>query len=156
MIVVPHAQRHVAPTRPAAVQIRPVDEVADADDRTEPVVGETLQMVDEILAREVLLGHRAVHIVLVSDVAVEIDLGRHDRLARQGDARRAGRDLQIALAADPCEPVVLDDECGVLDRGAAIAGDQPGSFEYRDAGRSGLSVHAPGRDHRREATADDE
>ena len=83
----PHPQRHVAPAGPAAVQVRPVHQVADADDGAEPVVGEALQMVDEILAREVLLGHRPVHIVLVSDVAVEIDLGGHDGLARQVDAR---------------------------------------------------------------------
>jgi putative heme-binding domain-containing protein len=113
-------------------------------------------MVDEILACEVLLGHRAVHIVLVSDVAVEIDLGRHDRLARQVDTRRAGRDLQIAPPADTCEPVILHDECGVLDRGAAIARNQPGPFEHRHARRAGLSVHAPGGGHRREATGNDE
>ena len=42
----------------------------------ESVVGEALQMVDQILAREIFLRHRAVDIVLESDVAVEIDLRR--------------------------------------------------------------------------------
>src|SRR5207247_8712598 len=50
--LLPHPQWNVTPMSPAAVQVRTIDEVANADDRAEPVVRETLQMVDEVLARE--------------------------------------------------------------------------------------------------------
>ena len=94
--LVAHAQRHVAPVGPAAVQIGTIHQIADADHRAEAVVGQALQMVDQILAREILLRHRAVPIVLIADVAVEVDLGRHHGLAGQVDARCAGRKLQSA------------------------------------------------------------
>ena len=96
------------------------------------------------------------HIVLEAEVAVEIYLGRHDGLARQVDAQRPGRDLQLTSPADACELVVLDDECGALDGGAAIARDEPRPFEHRDASGPGLAVHAPGKGHCREETCHDD
>ena len=99
-------------------------------------------MVDEVLARVVLLGHRPVVDMLEADVAMDIDLGRHDRLAGQIHAGRSGWRLQLATATDPCELRVLDDECGVLDRRAAVAGDEPRPFEDRHAGvRPALCFH---------------
>jgi len=56
-------------------------------------------MVDEIFACEILLGHRSVKIVLVSDVTVEIHLGRHDRLACQVHAHCPSRNRHLAAAA---------------------------------------------------------
>ena len=125
---------------PAAVQVRTIDEVANADDRAEPVVRETLQMVDEVLAREILLRHRPVKVVLVPDVPMEINLRRHDAFARQIDARRPSRDLHFTLPADLREPVVLDDECGVLNGRTAIARDEARSFEHGHARRSRLAA----------------
>jgi hypothetical protein len=65
----------------AAVQVRAVHEIADADHSTDAVVRETLQVIDEILAGEIFLRHRAVEIVLISDVTVEIDLVGNDCLS---------------------------------------------------------------------------
>ena len=76
-----------------AVEIRTIDQVADADGCADSEVRETLQMIDEILAGEILLRHRPVPVVLVADMAVKIDLRRHDGLAREIDAHRSGRDL---------------------------------------------------------------
>ena len=49
--------------------------------RTYTVVGEQLKMIDEVIACVRLLRHRAFGDVLESDVPVEIDHRRHDRLA---------------------------------------------------------------------------
>ena len=104
-------------------------EVGNAEDGAVPEVGVTLQVVDEILAREVLLRHRPLDHVLEPEVTVRIDLRGHDGLARQVDARRAGRDLQLALPADAGELVVLDDEDGVLDGCGALTRDEPRSLK---------------------------
>src|SRR5207237_8610676 len=60
-----HPQRHITPVSPAAVHVRSIDQIADADGSAEPVISEPLKMIDEVLAREVFLRHRAVPIVLV-------------------------------------------------------------------------------------------
>jgi hypothetical protein len=91
--LIPHAQWHVAPVRPAAVQVGAVEQVADADRRADSVVGEALQMVGEILDRVELLGHGPFRDVLESVVAVEINQRRHDGLARQINMRRASGNL---------------------------------------------------------------
>ena len=134
----PHLQRHVAPIRPAAMQIGTVFQIADADDRADTVVGESLQMVDEILARVEFLGHGSFRYVLESDVAVEIDHRGHDGLARQIDVRSPGRNLQLTSPADPSEQVVLDKERGVFDGRAAVARNEPRPFEHRHAALPGL------------------
>src|SRR5579872_1683148 len=110
------------------MQIGAVEQVANPDGRAHPVVGETLQMVDQILSRVVFLGHRAIRVVLVAEVAVKIDLGRHDGLSGEIDAGRAGRHLYFAFAADSGKLCILDNEGGVLDD-ATIAGDEPRAFK---------------------------
>jgi hypothetical protein len=97
-------------------------------------------MIDQVLAREVLLGHRAVPVVLVADVAVEIDLGRHHELGGQVDVRGAGRHLELSLAPHPREAIVLDEERRPLDRRAAVAGDEQRPFVHRDAVAACLPV----------------
>ena len=114
----------------------PLCKVGNADDRTEPEVRVTLQVVDEILACEVLLRRRPVHHVLVPKVAVHIDLRRHDSLACEIDPRRPRRYLKRTLPPDGGELIVLDNEGGVLD-GGAVACDQPCTFECRDARGAG-------------------
>ena len=110
-------------------------QIANADDRADTVIGKALQMVDKIVAGEHLLRHRAGGHVLIADVAMQINHGRHHRLAGESDARCAGGDRQLAAPADCREAIVLDDERGVLD-GAAVTGNEPPTFEHRQgAGR---------------------
>ena len=133
----PHAQGHVAPVGPATAQVGTAHEIANADDRADSVVGGTLEMIDQILARVGLLRHGPFGDVLESEVAVQVHHGRHHGLARQVNASDPFGDREFAAAADLGELVVLDKECGVLNRRAAVAGDQPRAFKYRGAGGSG-------------------
>ena len=147
-----HPQRHVAPGEATCLRHLGVprslkdiemitrhdlalDEIGNADDGAEPEVRVTLQMVDEVLARVVLLRRRARHNVLVTQVTVHIHFRRHDGLARQIHARRAGWNLHLTPPTHAGEPTVLNDECGVLDRRAAVARNEPRPFEHRHAGR---------------------
>ena len=58
--LVAHAQRHVAPAGAAALHVGAVDEIADAHDRANPVIGEPLEMV--VIDRARLSNHpRAAH-----------------------------------------------------------------------------------------------
>ena len=84
-----HFQRHAAPAGASALHVGTIDKIADADHRTDSVVGEPLQVVDEVLAREHLLRHPAVGEILKAEMAVEIDERRHDGLAGKIDARAA-------------------------------------------------------------------
>ena len=135
---VPHPQRHVAPLVPAAAEVRTLDQIGNADDGADPVVRETLQMVDEVLARVVLLGHRPVGDMLEPDVAVEVDFCRHDCLAGQIHSGGSGWHLKLAPATNPRELSILDDERGALDGRAAVAGNEPRAFEQR---RRALRFH---------------
>src|SRR5215510_13752159 len=72
------AQRRVAPLRTAAVQIGAVHEVGDPHDATDTVVRHPFEVIDEILARVVFLGHRPIEIVLEADMAVDLHLRGYD------------------------------------------------------------------------------
>jgi hypothetical protein len=132
------------------MEIRPIDQVANADGGADSVVGQTLQMIDEIVASEILFRHRPIPVVLVPDVAMKIDLRRHDGLARQIDVRRAGRNLQLAPAADAREPAVLHDERGVLDRCVPVAGDEPRALEHGHVGLAIEPSHIRSQDQTRQ------
>jgi len=83
--------------------------------------------------------------MLEPDVAVKIDFCRHDCLAGQIDTGCSSRNLDVALATDARESSVLDDERGVLDRRAAVAGNEPRPFEDRRTGPlSALCFHPGG------------
>src|SRR5215831_4290726 len=110
------------------MEIRTVDEIADADNGAETVIRETLQMVDEVFASEVLFCHRAIPVMLVADVAVEIDLRGHNGLACQIDVCGARRHRNLTAPAHLRETVVFNEESGVLDRRAAVASDQSRAF----------------------------
>ena len=99
-------------------------------------------MVDQVLARVERLGHRALHDVLESDVAMEIDQRRHNGLAGQVDVCGSRGNAQLASAADLRKDVSGDDEGGVLDGRAAVSGDQPRAFKDSRAWPRGLSVHS--------------
>ena len=138
--LVPHSQRHVAPLGPAAVQIRTVHQIADADRGADPVIRQALEVVDQVLAGEVLLGHRAVPIVLVADVAVQVDLRRHDGLAGQVDVRGAGRHLNLATPADPRELCRSRRETPSSRSGGAVAGNQPRAFVHGGTAAASLTL----------------
>ena len=89
-------------------------------------VREPVHVVEDVLARVVLRPARQV--LHVADVGVRIDQRGDDRLAGQIDARRAGRRLHLALAADSREAAALDEEGGALNRRAVAAGNQPRAF----------------------------
>jgi len=72
-------------------------------------------------------------------VVVAVDERRHHRLAGQIHARGALGRLALALLAHPCERLALDEECGVLDRRAAVADDEARAFEPECA-RSALGL----------------
>ena len=73
---------------------------------------------------------------------VGIDDRRHHGLAGKINARRAGRNHHLAVAADHREAAVLDNEGGILD-GAAIAHDEAGAFEHRHGGAWRLGGSRP-------------
>ena len=127
---------HVAPILAAAVKIGAADEIGDAHYRADSVIGEALQMIDQVLAREGRLRHGVVGYVLKSEMTVEIDQCGHHGFAREVDVSGAGGDLQLASGADTGEVIVLDDEDGVLDGRAAVAGDEARSFVDGHAGIS--------------------
>ena len=107
-----------------------VDEIADPDRGADAVEREALEMIDQVGAGEGLLRHRPGGNILEAEMAVHVDQRRHHRLAGEVDACRAGRRLHLAAPADRGEAVVLDDEGRVLDRRAAVAGDEPRALEH--------------------------
>src|SRR5204863_615028 len=92
-------QRHAAPTRSASFHIGAIDKIADADNRADSVIGKTLQMIDQVLAREHLLRHPAVRDVLVAEMAVQIDQRRHYGLAGEIDACTDSWDSDLTFAS---------------------------------------------------------
>src|SRR5437867_487864 len=61
----------------------PLGKTGNVDDTAEPEIRVTFQVVDEILAREVFFGCRSLDHILVTEVAVHVDLRGHYRLAGQ-------------------------------------------------------------------------
>ncbi len=70
-------------------------------------------------------------------MAVPVHDAGDDGLAGEIDARGARRRRHLAAAADRDDAVALDDEGAVLDRRAAVAGDESRAFEQRDVGLRG-------------------
>ncbi len=70
--------------------------------------------------------------------------------ARSTRARARGR-AHLAAAADRSDAAGLDHEGGVLDRRAAVAGDQPGAFEHG----GGLSLALEGAGGKRQHSRDE-
>jgi hypothetical protein len=96
--------------------------------RGDAVVRESLQVIDEVLAR-VSVGADGIGFDdLPAKMGMRVDDRGNDRLTGQIDARRSGRELQFAFLANLRNFVVLDQKRGVLDR-RAIAGDEPGAFK---------------------------
>ena len=93
-------------------------------------IREAAHVVEDVVARVVLRAARQV--LHVADVRVAVDQRGNDRLAGQIDARGAGGRLNLAAASDPRERRALDEKGRVLDRRAAVAGDQARAFEQGD------------------------
>ena len=75
-----------------------------------PHIGKPLQMIDQVLAGEALLGHHPFGEILKTEMAMHIDQRRHHRLAGEIDARGAGRQRHLALTADAGELRAGDEE----------------------------------------------
>ena len=96
------------------------------ENRPEPVVGITLEVLDNIFAG-VVLGSPA-HVALVSYVHVNVDQGGNNRLPSQVDRGGSRRRGDLSGAPDLEDPVTLYQEGSVLDH-AAIPDDQTRSVE---------------------------
>ena len=118
------------------------------------VIGGPLQMFDQVAQRVVVLAVRAVLHVREPDVLVGVDQGRDYRLSGQVHAFRALGGLPLALATDPGEDAVLDEECRPLDRRAAVPVDEPGALEPRSVSRRLLGVRGDARDAEQRGGAD--
>ena len=117
----------------------PFSQIGNAHNTAEPEIRVALQMVDEILAREVFFRGRSLNHIFVAEVTVHVDFRRHDRLARQVDVCRICGNCNLALPADGGELVILDDECGILDGRAAIACNKERPLEHGGVGPNGLA-----------------
>ena len=106
---VPHVERR-------AIGIR-----AEAHRRADAEVGAALQVRDE---RRTLDAH----------VNVRVDDRRHDRLAGEAHARRAGRDGHVGGSAYGDEAIIAHEQRRVLDRPRAVADDDASAFERRHPG----------------------
>lgn len=62
-------------------------------------------------------------------MAVAVDEAGQHGLAAHVDGLGAGRDLHLADAADRAEAVALNDDDGILDRGAAGAVDERAALD---------------------------
>jgi hypothetical protein len=92
------------------------------------VVSEALQILKELLAREVF--HRRFQIFPVAQVGVRFDDAGHDGLARQIDPSGPLRSLHLTASADKGELAILHHERRVFDRRGLVAGNQPRTLEY--------------------------
>ena len=139
--------------RQLRIDIPPVE--AHAHRRGDAVVRVTLQVIDQRRPREVLFARHAGFLIRVADVVVRIDKRGDDGFARQIDACCACR-LKFALAANPGELVVLDDERRIFDRCAPIAGNEPGALEqHRGSPGRGLAGGKPRRHRQNQQRRDD-
>ncbi len=151
--LVAHAQRHVAPFGPSAVQVGAVDQISNPNGGAESVGGEALEMVDQILTCVIFLRHGSVRGVLVTEVAMEIDFGGHHGLAGEIDACGSGGDRELATAADAGEESAVDDEGGVFDGRAAVASDESRAFKHGNlGGRLAGQQPEPSRGQEKEAS----
>ena len=91
----------------------------------------------------------------VPEMGMELDEGRHDRLAGQVDPHRACWERELSFPADAQDPVVLDDEGGALQRGARFTADETRALEQRHGG-AGLSCHRTGIRDERTGDGDDQ
>src|SRR5262249_11692681 len=109
-------------------------------DSTDAVIRHALEMVDEIFAGEIFLGHRAIPIVLVSDMPMQIDLPGNDGLARQVHALGACGNRHFASPAHARENVPLNHECGIFNWSAAVSSDETRTFEDECGRRTALRI----------------
>ena len=102
---------------------------AGFEDSGHAVIRKAVELVDEVAGRVVL--RREGRTVAVAEMHVRVHERRHHRLAGEIYPPRTRGRRQGTLRADLREASVLDDERGVLDRRAVIAGDQARALEER-------------------------
>ena len=116
------------PTHASGLLIRAhaIREVAFLDalrhDRSDAEVQRALEVRDDVFVR-VVLG-RIREVALEPRMHVRADKRRHDGLAREIDAMRAGWRRQLTASADVGDDAALDDKGGVFHRCSAVAGNQ--------------------------------
>ena len=101
---------------------------AGGDDCPDAVVGVAVQVVDEVLAGEVL--RAPARVALPAEMRVRVDERRHHGMAGQVDDGRLRRRLHLAGVPDPHDAIAADQERGVFDDASvsddhASAGEQP-------------------------------
>jgi hypothetical protein len=89
---------------------------AEAEEGHSAVIRLSLQVLNERVSR-------------LRRVDVRVHDPRHHGLARQIDSRRSGWCLELPTAANLHNAAPLNDERGVLDRGAPVTRDQPSAAE---------------------------
>ena len=107
---------------------------AGLEDRGDAVEGVAIEHVEQVLAGVVVGGKARSR--AVAHMHVIVDQRRHDGLAGEIDARRARRRRQLAAPSDAGDPVIGDDEGGVLDD-AAVAGEKACTLVEGDGRRLG-------------------
>ena len=100
---------------------------ARAADGRNAEVGETIQLVDDRVAGEVLGTERRT--ASVTKMRVDVHERRHHGLAAQVHPPKAGRRLQLSLPAHAHERIALHDERRSFDGGTAVTGDQTRAVE---------------------------
>ena len=137
-----------APPTPSGLLIRAhaIREVAFLDalrhDRSDAEVQRALEVRDDVFVR-VVLG-RVREVALEPRMHVRADQCRHDGLAREIDAARAGRQRQLTASADVGDDAALDDKGSVFHRRSAVAGNQPCALVER-RGTVGVLAQAPSK-----------
>jgi len=68
-------------------------------------------------------------------VLVGVDYSWHNRFSGEIHVSGAGGNFKLAFSADGGKAAVPNDENGIVDSGAAIAGDEPGAFKHGEGRR---------------------
>ena len=122
-LLTPHLQRDLFPV------------ASGGNDRAHTVVRVTIQVVDEVVTREVLGSPTGVF--LPAKMCMRVDESRHHRPTRQVHHRRAGRHIQFTRSsAHGGDDVTLHNKSGVLDD-STVAHDQTGTGKHSRAGFGG-------------------
>ncbi len=119
---------------------------AQAEHRGDAVARVDGELMSDVLGR-IELGTR-LESPHVADVPVRVDHPRHDRLARNVDAGRAGRNLDAGGGTDGGDLAVQDDHHAIGDRGGARAVDDARAHEREVGSRRGV-LSANGSDRAR-------
>ena len=111
---------------------KPIDSRSDAVDTTvpDPVVSVAVQVIDQVLAREVLTAPARIR--LPSEMRVRVHDGRHDGLASHIHDNGIGRHRHLSVPSDLRQQAIANEEGGIVED-PAIADDNAGTTEEQGA-----------------------